>query len=185
LFYTNPNRSFYVREITRKIDEQINSVRRELSNLLSIGIIKSDESGNRLYYEVNQEYQHYKPLKSMFSNLSSKRERAVAEAGGNMSEKVRALGQVELAVLTGFFVRNPNLPVDFLVIGDVNKHALEKLVEDMEKDEGQVIRYAVISKADFDYRRDLNDRFINSILENKHTLLVGELPEQAKKKSKK
>ena len=31
LFYSNPNRSFYVREITRKIDEQINSVRRELS----------------------------------------------------------------------------------------------------------------------------------------------------------
>ena len=31
LFYSNPNRSFYVREITRKIDEQINSVRRELA----------------------------------------------------------------------------------------------------------------------------------------------------------
>ncbi|MEK7562001.1 MAG: hypothetical protein AAB541_04030 [Patescibacteria group bacterium] len=39
LFYSNPNRSFYVREITRKIDEQINSVRRELANLLSIGIV--------------------------------------------------------------------------------------------------------------------------------------------------
>ena len=44
LFYSNPNRAFYVREITRKIDEQINSVRRELSNLLSIGIITSDLS---------------------------------------------------------------------------------------------------------------------------------------------
>ena len=42
LFYSNPNRSFYVREITRKIDEQINSVRRELSNLLNIGIITSE-----------------------------------------------------------------------------------------------------------------------------------------------
>ena len=40
LFYSNPNRPFYVREITRKIDEQINSVRRELANLLSIGIYK-------------------------------------------------------------------------------------------------------------------------------------------------
>ena len=33
LFFRNPNRAFYVREITRKIDEQINSVRRELANL--------------------------------------------------------------------------------------------------------------------------------------------------------
>ena len=53
LFYSNPNRAFYVREITRKIDEQINSVRRELSNLLSIGIIVSENTENKLYYEVN------------------------------------------------------------------------------------------------------------------------------------
>src|SRR6266508_4695899 len=66
LFYSNPNRSFYVREITRKIDEQINSVRRELANLLSIGIIASDTTNNRLYYEVNQSYDYYDPLKAIF-----------------------------------------------------------------------------------------------------------------------
>src|SRR5471030_1179787 len=66
LFYSNANRSFYVREITRKIDEQINSVRRELSNLLSIGIITSDANNNRLYYEVNQKYDYYEPLHLIF-----------------------------------------------------------------------------------------------------------------------
>src|SRR5215217_1245610 len=66
LFYGNPNRSFYVREITRTIDEQINSVRRELANLLSIGIIKSDTNNNRLYYEVEQDYQFYPPLAAIF-----------------------------------------------------------------------------------------------------------------------
>src|SRR3989338_9107710 len=71
LFFTNPNRSFYVREITRKIDEQINSVRRELANLLSIGIITSDASQNRLYYEVNQSYEHYKPLAMIFGGLAT------------------------------------------------------------------------------------------------------------------
>src|SRR5579884_1326028 len=71
LFYSNPNRSFYVREITRKIDEQINSVRRELSNLLSIGIITSDATQNRLYYEVNQTYEHYKPLAMIFGGLKA------------------------------------------------------------------------------------------------------------------
>src|SRR3982750_911239 len=69
LFYSNPNRAFYVREITRKIDEQINSVRRELSNLLSIGIITSDATQNRLYYEVDQDYQYYKPLGAIFGGL--------------------------------------------------------------------------------------------------------------------
>ena len=66
LFYSNPNRSFYVREITRKIDEQINSVRRELSNLLSIGIIVSENTNNKLYYEVNQKFEYYEPLQEIF-----------------------------------------------------------------------------------------------------------------------
>src|SRR5438132_5848571 len=69
LFYSNPNRSYYVREITRKIDEQINSVRRELANLLSIGIITSEANNNRLYYEVNQDYEHYQPLGMIFGSL--------------------------------------------------------------------------------------------------------------------
>src|ERR1700740_2679598 len=66
LFYSNPNRSFYVREITRKIDEQINSVRRELSNLLNIGIIISENTENKLYYEVNQKYEYFEPLQEIF-----------------------------------------------------------------------------------------------------------------------
>src|SRR5262249_43307158 len=69
LFYSNPNRAFYVREITRKIDEQINSVRRELSNLLRIVITTSNPTNNRLYYEVNQDYEHYQPLGMIFGGL--------------------------------------------------------------------------------------------------------------------
>ena len=42
LFFGNPERSFYVREMTRVIEEQINSVRRELLNLEGIGIIKNE-----------------------------------------------------------------------------------------------------------------------------------------------
>ena len=42
LFLNSPGSSFYVREITRLIDEQINSVRRELANMMSVGIIVAD-----------------------------------------------------------------------------------------------------------------------------------------------
>ena len=80
LFFSNPNRAFYVREITRKIEEQINSVRRELANLLSIGLITSDNTDNKLYYEVNQDYLHYDALKTMFSdtnNSENKEESAI------------------------------------------------------------------------------------------------------------
>lgn len=68
LFLNNPGKAFYVREITRLIDEQINSVRRELSNMLEVGIITSDSADNKLYYEVNQRYQFYVPFRAIFAD---------------------------------------------------------------------------------------------------------------------
>src|SRR5580704_17075993 len=85
LFYSNPNRSYFVREITRKINEQINSVRRELSNLLSIGIITSDNTNNKLYYEVNQKFEYYEPLQQIFGGGLKKSAKKVA-AGGATDE---------------------------------------------------------------------------------------------------
>src|SRR3954447_12266757 len=85
LFYSNPNRSFYVREITRKIDEQINSVRRELSNLLSIGIITSESNNNRLYYEVSQDYEYFRLFTMIFGGGQP-----VAKAPKPDSEKTEA-----------------------------------------------------------------------------------------------
>src|ERR1035437_1986335 len=68
LFLNSPGQSFYVREITRKIDEQINSVRRELSNMLEVGAITSDSADNKLYYQVNQRYDYYIPLRAIFGD---------------------------------------------------------------------------------------------------------------------
>src|ERR1700710_94782 len=81
LFYGNPNRSFYVREITRKIDEQINSVRRELANLLNVGLITSDTSNNKVYYEVDQKYEYYAPLQEIFGGAKPKKANAKPAAG--------------------------------------------------------------------------------------------------------
>src|SRR3982750_1856688 len=86
LFYSNPNRSFYVREITRKIDEQINSVRRELSNLLNIGIITSDNTNNKLYYEVNQKFEYFEQMQIMFGGGKKRTTKAKAATDTSPAE---------------------------------------------------------------------------------------------------
>ncbi len=44
LFLNSPEKMFFVREIARAINSQINSVRRELLNLKDLGIIKEVEA---------------------------------------------------------------------------------------------------------------------------------------------
>lgn len=173
LFYSNPNRSFYVREITRKIDEQINSVRRELANLLSIGLISSDTNNNRLYYEVNQEYEHYKALAAIFGG--QKITAATDEEGSTDSSEVKnikALGNVDLAIFTGQFTRDESAGIDFLIVGDVNQTKLAKYVEDLEKREGKDVRYTFMPVQEFGYRQQVNDRFLTNVIEAKKQVLI-------------
>ncbi len=186
LFYANPNRSFYVREITRQIDEQINSVRRELANLLSVGIITSDNANNRLYYEVNQKYEHYEAFHSIFGGgkIARKKTAKGVEPAADVApdDDLRILGKVDLALLTGQFTRDETAGIDLLIVGDVNNRALEKYIAEMEARESKEIRYAAMSTDNFKYRRQINDRFITKVMEAKKQILTDKenLLEEAK-----
>jgi hypothetical protein len=177
LFYSNPNRSFYVREITRKIDEQINSVRRELSNLLSIGIITSDNTNNKLYYEVNQKFEYYRPLQEIFGGGVKKSARK--KVGGDGDEvtsfaDLKTVGHVELAVYTGQFTRDESTGVDILIAGEINKNALQKYIDELEKKENKSLRYTVLTSKDFKYRKQIHDRFAVAIMKAKKQVLIDE-----------
>lgn len=170
LFYSNPNRSFYVREITRKIDEQINSVRRELANLLSIGIIKSDTTNNRLYYEVNQDYEYFAPLQAIFGDQAAVT--AAADTKDSETKDIRALGNVEVALFTGQFTRDEASGIDFLLVGDINQTKLNKFIAELEEKEGKEIRYTVMALPEFQYRQQVNDRFLDILLTSKKQVLI-------------
>jgi len=184
LFYGNPNRSFYVREITRKIDEQINSVRRELANLLSIGIIVSDTTNNKLYYEVNQKYEFFEPLTEIFGGGVKKPAKGKA-AGGSAQQDVvvvaneftdnadiKTLGNVEIAIYTGQFTRDESSGVDVFLVGDINQAKLQKFMSELEAKEGKELRYTMLSLNDFQYRQQINDRFVSNIIRSKKQVLI-------------
>jgi len=176
LFYSNPNRSFYVREITRKIDEQINSVRRELANLLSVGIITSDNTNNKLYYEVSQKYEYYDAFQTIFGG--GKKKTASTKATDIVKpedhEELKALGHVELAVYTGQFTRDETTGVDIVLVGDVNMNAVTKFIAELEAKEGKDIRYTVMKLSDFIYRKQIKDRFVSQLMSAKKQVLVDE-----------
>jgi len=179
LFYSNPNRSFYVREITRKIDEQINSVRRELANLLNTGIITSDTSNNKVYYEVNQRYEFYSPLQEIFGGGTAKPRKPTTRTAktaemplADETADLKALGNVEIAALMGQFTRDESAGIDVLIVGNVNQNALAKYVTELERQEGKDLRYTVFSLDDFTYRLQIKDRFMDTVLRSKKQILL-------------
>ncbi len=176
LFFSNPNRSFYVREITRKIDEQINSVRRELANLLNVGIIVSDNTNNRLYYEVNQNFEFYKPFLIIFGNASKVAGPATAkkavQATDTAPADLKALGNLEIMIYTGQFTRDESSGIDILIVGDINQNAVQKHINELEAKEGKELRFVVMSLDEFKYRRQIKDRFVITLLDSKKQVLI-------------
>lgn len=176
LFYNNPDRPFYVREITRKIDEQINSVRRELQNLLNIGIVRSVSQSNRLYYEVNPKYKFHKELQSIFQQIPAKsKEIKQTKEEDQILKSLQRAGNVRLAFLTGAFVRGSNQIIDIFIVGDMNKAQLSRVISDLEKQMNRELNYTSMTIEDFDYRRNLNDRFLIDILDENKIVLTDKI----------
>ena len=170
LFFENPEKSFYVREMTRVIDEQINSVRRELLNLESIGIIKNETFDNRIYYSANAKHPFTRPLTDIFSKkIDSTRDKDVRAT--TWDEYCRPVKNY----LKGLIVTN-RLPgqdgIDLLIIGNDKTKKLTRWAEVVEKKLGKPINYAIMSVDDFTYRKSVNDRFVAEVLEMEITEII-------------
>lgn len=173
LFLNNPGKAFYVREITRLIDEQINSVRRELANMLEVGIITSDNADNKLYYEVNQRYEFYAAFRSIFADAAAKT--TPSQSRVNVPEwqgAVKRLPGLRVAVAAGSLIKGSASPVDLMLVGDLSSAKVKALTSSIEKSEGRELTYSVLSYDEFYYRLSVRDRFITAILTNKHLILM-------------
>lgn len=176
LFLNNPGKAFYVREITRLIDEQINSVRRELSNMLGVGIITSDTADHKLYYEVNQRYEHYVALRAIFADQKAAKEAVTAHTSkadaDSWKQMIKELGGLRIAVAAGMLVTGSASKVDLLLVGNMPSPKLSRAVKTIEKGEGRELNYTVISYDEFYYRLSVRDKFITEILNSNHEVLV-------------
>jgi predicted transcriptional regulator/predicted small secreted protein len=171
LFLNNPGKAFYVREITRLIDEQINSVRRELSNMLEVGIITSNTSENKLYYEANQRYDYYVPFRAIFADEQMD-SAARPSKKKDWHDSITALDGVRLALMAGVLVKGSVSDIDLLVVGDVPLNKLKSAIKQIEKREGREINYSTLSYDEFYYRLSVRDKFITEILNGKHVVLI-------------
>ncbi len=170
LFFANTNKSFYVREITRVIEEQINSVRRELMNLESIGIIRSETFDNKVYYAANMK----NPYAHAFQEIFGKREPVVPAVqrvpvikrtpSSSWDEYIRPVAKYLRAM--ALMNRAPGQDgVDLLIIGDDRTKKMTRWAEVVEQKQGKPLNYVILARDDFLYRKSVKDRFVMEILE--------------------
>lgn len=161
LFFESTDKSYYVREITRVIGEQINSVRRELSNLESLGLIKNETYENKVYYSANIKHPFARPMAEMFSNkVELARDKSVRKTGWD--EYVKPVKNYLSALIVTNRVPGQE-GLDLLIVGDDRTKKLSHWAEVVERKQGKPLNYVIMSREDYLYRRSVKDRFLTDL----------------------
>ncbi len=178
LFLQHPKESFFVRELTRRIDAQLNSVRRELLNLVEMGLITEnvpDEqavskslSDKKKYYSANTHFILFEDLRSLFQKMQI----LIKE---NLVHEVDAKGQIDYFAFTGRFINEPSIPTDVLIVGSINHADLQTLIARFEMEVPYEINYTLMSKQEFLDRKQVADRFLSTVLNSEKIVMVDRL----------
>jgi len=186
LFLNNPEKFYYVRELTRNLDTHLNSVRRELDNLQKMGIIsfytktdlereiEKEIKDNKKYYKLNNDFM-------FISELTSLLNKAHVVLDKTLVKRVENLGDVKFFLLSGIFVGRDDAPIDMLAVGTINRNKLNNLARSFEKELGKPINYTIMTKSEFQYRYNVTDRFLYDLLGGKNMVIIDSIMIKLKK----
>lgn len=169
IFFERPQELYYVRQLTRMAEEEINAVRRELNRLSKKGVLRSEKRGNRLYYYLNPSYDFYEDLLSLVAKSTG--------VGGDIRKNRPKLGKIKFAMLSGKFVRNlksQQNEVDLLIVGEIVLPELAAIVRKEEARRETEINYTVMKQDEFMFRKDRRDPFLLGILSKSRIMIIGD-----------
>ena len=170
LFLSSPQESlFHVREIVRRVSEEINAVRRELSRMEKFGMVVSEWRANRRLYRFKKDYLFYKELLSLVAKTSG--------LGGNLVKGKARLGKIKFAFVSTRFLKGVSSnseDVDLLVVGGIVLQELQSIIADEQAKREQEINYSFMDEEEFKFRVRRRDPFILKVLLQPKVMLVGD-----------
>ncbi|HBK34297.1 TPA: hypothetical protein DEP34_02410 [Candidatus Uhrbacteria bacterium] len=179
LFLQYSQEAFFVREMTRKVDAQLNSVRRELQNLMDLGIVCEKKAkqipGRTLALSEKKKYYQAETSSLLFEDLRALFQKIQVLLKNNFVQEMDAKGKIDFLAFTGRFLNLADVRTDLLIVGDIKQKAVEKMIGEFEKEMGHEINFTLMPKEEFVYRRQVTDRFLSSILDAEKIIMINRL----------
>ena len=175
LFLGVPGKSYHVREIVRRVEEEINAVRRELARLEKTGMLLSEWRANIRYFSVKGDYIFYTELLSIVN-------KSVGLGGAIITNRAK-LGKIKYAMLSSSFVKGKPYAqneVDLFVVGTIVLPELGAIIREEEARREREVNFTPMTEEEFAFRKNRRDPFIMSILSNPRVMLIGDEEEMVK-----
>lgn len=169
VFLANPAEMYYVRDLVRKTNEEINAVRRELAHLEKAGLLRKEARGNRLYYWPRKDYSFYDELASLIAKTTG--------LGQEILKNRVKLGKIYFVCFLEKFVKRvprEKDEVDILVVGEVVLPELAAIIRMEEEKRGAEVNYTVMTREEFEFRKKRRDPFLLGILGGAKVMIIGD-----------
>lgn len=172
-FCLNQEEKLFVRELARQLRIQLNSVRRELTNLEKFGFLVSETKQGKKYYGVNHNFSLLKELRYLVFKAITLEEMRIAE-------RMSRVPGLSLLIFTGNLT-SAETGTDVLIVGKVDKKNFFKYLERIAEGMAEPLRYTFLSKQDYIYRVEITDKFVYNILSNDHIVVIDRLSKEMKR----
>lgn len=156
---------FHMRLISRDLDEQINSVKRELDNLSSMWLLKSKMENRKKLFFINKNFFLIDEFKWIF--LKSFNPFDIIKLYFKEQKQLWLIILNES--LTSRLIANSNNIVDIFLIWEINKIEFNDFLA--KTFFNRKIKYAIITEEDFDNRISYWDKLIKNILKQNWNLV--------------
>lgn len=152
------NEWFHMRLLSRDLDEQINSIKRELDNLTDLWILKHKTELKKKIFFVNTKFY----LIEEFTQIFLKTYNPISKIKAFFKPQTNLeLVIVNEAVKTKLIKNEKNI-LDIFLIWEIDKDDLSEFLSDTFY--GRKVKYAIISTEDFYQRLEFWDKLIKNIL---------------------
>ena len=157
---------FHMRALSRDLDEQINSIKRELDNLNNLGILKYREELRKKIFFVNTNFLFADELKQIFLKSYNPID--------NIRNFFKTQNLLEVIIVNESIkrklVEDGKSILDIFLIGEINKDEFNDFIGTIFYN--KKVKYAIISTEDFYNRLKYGDKLIQNILKEKGNLFL-------------
>ncbi len=168
LYFSNPEREYYLRELERILDIPVSMIRKELLRLEENGIFISAKRGNLTYFCLNKSYPLFDELKSIVFKTIGIR--------GLLKETLEQTRGVEIAFIYGSFAKNEEnakSDIDLFIVGEIEERKLVTEVGKVEKMLKREINYSLYTKDDIEKKKKEMDSFMLKVINGPKIFLMG------------
>ncbi|OGL41647.1 MAG: hypothetical protein A2042_03745 [Candidatus Schekmanbacteria bacterium GWA2_38_11] len=168
LFFTNPSKRFYLRELERVLGYSAGSIRREILKFQKDNLFKTEKLGNLIYYSLNTKHPLFKELKSIVSKT--------AGVEGALKKTLLPIKEIKIAFIYGSFAakrEKETSDIDLMVIGNPDTSLLNEKLAALEKRLGREINVTLYSWKEFEHKKREKSSFVKELLKSPKIMLVG------------